>query len=175
MNTPPVKTIDAVAVMPAVAATPLSLPTQINTGQPHDKKTAQHEAALKMQWRHHLRSAKKQWPKIDEQSISDVDGHANELIRLVREHYALSHEEAALQVRRFFDFSAATKHDDAFPGQWSNSVEAAHKRWSKISVHDLQQTGGLLPALVALISRRYGISTEEARHQTTLFLSRCVL
>ncbi len=58
---------------------------------------------VKGKWKQHVGSAKIAWGKLTEDELLESEGHAQKLAGLVQERYALSLEEANLQVKKFIE------------------------------------------------------------------------
>ncbi|MGD9841631.1 MAG: CsbD family protein [Steroidobacteraceae bacterium] len=60
---------------------------------------------LKGKWQQYVGAAKVAWGDISEDELLKLEGHTQKLAGLIHERYAVSREEADMQVERFF-----TKH-----------------------------------------------------------------
>lgn len=54
-------------------------------------------------WKIQLSQAKTTWAMVSVDELIATDGHVQKLAGLVQERYGLSHEDAEIQVRRFFE------------------------------------------------------------------------
>jgi uncharacterized protein YjbJ (UPF0337 family) len=59
-------------------------------------------AALKGKWQQYVGAAKVAWGELTEDELLTIEGHTEKLAGLIQEHYAVTREEAELQVKRFF-------------------------------------------------------------------------
>lgn len=59
-------------------------------------------AALKGKWQQVVGAAKVSWGELTEDELLTVEGHTEKLAGLIQEHYAVTREEAEMQVKRFF-------------------------------------------------------------------------
>lgn len=57
---------------------------------------------LKGRWQQHLGAAKVAWGKLTEDELLKIEGHAQELVGLIQERYAVSLNEAQNQVKAFY-------------------------------------------------------------------------
>lgn len=58
---------------------------------------------LKGRWKQLAGEAKIAWSKITEDELLNLEGHAQKLVGLVQERYAIKRDEAEAQVRAFLD------------------------------------------------------------------------
>jgi len=58
---------------------------------------------LKARWAEQVGAAKIAWGKLTEDELLQIEGHEYKLVSLVRERYAVTRDEAARQVRAFFE------------------------------------------------------------------------
>lgn len=58
--------------------------------------------ALKGKWQQYIGAAKVAWGKLTEDELLKTEGRVQELAGLIQEHYAITRDEALLQVKRFF-------------------------------------------------------------------------
>ena len=58
---------------------------------------------LKARWKQQVGAAKVAWGKLTDDELLQTEGHAQKLSGLVEERYALTRDEAARQVKAFFD------------------------------------------------------------------------
>ena len=70
---------------------------------PIQQKTRMSPAqAAKDKWKRLIWYAKRQWAELNEADLFKTEGDERKLIVLVKERYALKHEDALLQVKTFF-------------------------------------------------------------------------
>jgi uncharacterized protein YjbJ (UPF0337 family) len=62
--------------------------------------------ALKGKWQQYVGAAKVAWGELTEDELLKLEGHTEKLVGLIHERYAVTREEADMQVKRFF-----TKHN----------------------------------------------------------------
>jgi uncharacterized protein YjbJ (UPF0337 family) len=55
------------------------------------------------QWKQQLGAAKVAWGKISHDELLKIEGHAEKLVGLVQERYAITRDAAKEQVDKFFD------------------------------------------------------------------------
>lgn len=58
---------------------------------------------LKGQWKQQVGDAKIAWSKLTEDELLNIEGHAEKLVGLVQERYAIARDTAEKQVKTFFD------------------------------------------------------------------------
>jgi len=55
------------------------------------------------QWKQQVGAAKVAWGKLTDDELLKIEGHAEKLVGLVQERYAITRDAAQLQVNNFFD------------------------------------------------------------------------
>ncbi len=58
---------------------------------------------IKGVWKQQVGAAKIAWGKLTEDELLRLEGHEQKLAGLIQERYAITREEADLQVKRFFE------------------------------------------------------------------------
>jgi uncharacterized protein YjbJ (UPF0337 family) len=58
--------------------------------------------ALKGKWQQYVGAAKVAWGELTEDELLQLEGHSEKLAGLIHERYAVTREEADMQVKRFF-------------------------------------------------------------------------
>ena len=58
---------------------------------------------VKGRWKQQVGAAKVAWGKLTEDELLKLEGHSQKLAGLIQERYAITRDEAEVQVKRFFD------------------------------------------------------------------------
>lgn len=56
------------------------------------------------------------------------------------------------------------------PGKWSQTMNDARQRWTKLTEHDLVQAKGNVQEMISLLQERYGYTREQAEREVDQFL-----
>jgi uncharacterized protein YjbJ (UPF0337 family) len=73
----------------------------MNDSSDHQPSTHSSVAALKGKWHQYVGAAKVAWGELTEDELLKLEGHTEKLAGLIHERYAITRDEAELQVKRF--------------------------------------------------------------------------
>lgn len=95
--------------LPLISKERLKTPSRATRGNDDDRMSLRRFQSLsgpdesKAAWEQQVGAAKAQWAKLSDEELLPTRGYTQELVSLVQERYAITRDEAALQIERFFE------------------------------------------------------------------------
>lgn len=95
--------------LPLISKERLKTPSRATRGDESDRMSLQRLQSpsrpddSKAAWEQQIGAAKAQWGKLSDEELLPTRGHTQQLVSLVQERYAITRDEAAAQIDRFFE------------------------------------------------------------------------
>lgn len=101
--------------------------------------------------------AKQRWGKLNNDHLTRLDGHKDQLVGMVQEAYGVMKDDADKQVREFLWEAQLQAWSDEFQGSWTAARGAIKEQWGKLTDDEIAQSEGEAEKIVGLIQREYGM------------------